>query len=257
MALIGKAGTGKTLLLRLLLNEIGDEKITALILCPYLTPSGLMHLLVKELGETAPESADTASLYTLFQHKLISSAKDNKEVLIIIDEAQNLPVETLEQLRMLSNIELNDRKLLQILLVGQPELEKLLNSPQLSQLSQRISVYEHLSPLSLTDCIKYVQFRFAKAGRNNIIVSRSAVRILFRKTGGIPRLINRLMDRALLFASAERSGNISGRHIRQACSTLPEGRSTAKAFSSLPGSIIYLLIIIIAIFASYLYLSGK
>jgi general secretion pathway protein A len=221
MALIGEAGTGKTLLLRMLLQKLGEAKIAALILCPSLSPAGLMQLLLNELGVKAPESAETAQLYTLFEQKLLELANAGHELLIVVDEAQNLPIETMEQLRMLSNIELSSRKLLQILLVGQPALEGVLRDPKLGQLTQRIVVYEHLEPFTLEESLEYVRHRLLKAGRDDLVLSKAAGRSLFEETHGIPRLINRLMDRALLFAGAEQADRVELCHIRQAGETLP------------------------------------
>jgi general secretion pathway protein A len=221
MALIGEAGTGKTLLLRMLLKNLGEEKIAALILCPSLSPAGLMQLLLSEIGVSAPKSAEAAQLYTLFEQKLLELAHAGHELLIVVDEAQNLPIETMEQLRMLSNIELSSRKLLQILLVGQPALEMLLRDPKLGQLTQRIVVYEHLEPFTLEESLEYVRHRLVKAGREDFGLSKTAGRALFDGTHGIPRLINRLMDRALLFAGADQADRIEISHIRQAGETLP------------------------------------
>ncbi len=222
MALIGEAGTGKTLLLRMLLKEVGKKKTVAAILCPSFTPSGILHMLLKELGETPPIGAETAALYTMFEKKLLVAAKQGKEILIVVDEAQNLPVETMEQLRMLSNIELSYRKLLQIVLIGQPALDSLLRHPQLGQLTQRIVVYEHLYPFTEDECVQYVNHRLAKAGRGDLAFGYFARKYLYHKTGGIPRLINRLMDRALLFAGADNASGVGLKHVRKAAETFPE-----------------------------------
>ncbi len=222
MALIGEAGTGKTLLLRMLLLEIGDRKRTAVILCPSLSPVGLLQIILRELGETVPETSETAILYSIFQARLMAAEEFDKEVLIVVDEAQNLPIETMEQLRMLSNIELDDRKLLQVLIVGQPSLVGLLRHPRLGQLTQRITVYEHLRPLTFKETVEYVGFRLAKAGRTDLLLSGRAQKTLFRETGGIPRLINRLMDRALIFANADNAADVGAKHLQRAAETLPE-----------------------------------
>ncbi len=259
MALIGEAGTGKTLLLRMLLQNLGEAKIPAVILCPSLSPAGLMQLLLRELGVSVPQSAETAQLYTLFEQKLLELANADHELLIVVDEAQNLPVETMEQLRMLSNIELSSRKLLQILLVGQPALEGLLRDPKLGQLTQRIVVYEHLEPFTLEESLEYVRHRLVKAGREDLELSKVAGRALFEDTHGIPRLINRLMDRALLFAGAGQDDRVELSHIRQAGETLPRDtlKKPSKTYRRIHGSLLrtWRALVMAAVMSIFIYMN--
>ncbi len=222
MVLSGQAGTGKTLLLRLLLSEIGTDKHSVLIINPVLPPTGLLHQILLELGCKVDAAIEEAGLMAAFQKILLGLAAENKDLLIIIDEAQNMPLETLEYLRMFSNIETDRKKLLQILLTGQPELDNLLEDARLAQLSQRIVVHERLRPLTAQETNEYVNYRLAKAGRGNIGLTWFAKRAIYRLTDGIPRLVNRLMDRTLLVACSDQGKLISRQHVIRAEGTLPK-----------------------------------
>ena len=221
MVLAGPAGTGKTLLLRVLLQEIGKGKISAVLTNPVLSPAGLLHQILLELGFKIDAAIGEANLLAAFQKVLLKLAAKDKDILVIVDEAQNIPLETLEYLRMLSNIETNQRKLLQILLTGQPELGDLLQDPRLAQLSQRIAVYECLRPFSAAETMEYVNYRLAKAGRADLDLTFFAKKTLYRLTGGVPRLINRLMDRTLLVACSDYNGKLTRKHLLGASKTLP------------------------------------
>ncbi len=229
MVLAGPAGTGKTLLLRVLLQEIGKGKISVVLTNPVLSPAGLLHQILLELGFKIDAAIGEANLLAAFQKVLLTLAAKEKDILVIVDEAQNIPLETLEYLRMLSNIETNQRKLLQILLTGQPELGELLQDPRLAQLSQRIAVYENLRPFSAGESMEYVNYRLAKAGRGDLVLTFFARKTLYRLTGGVPRLINRLMDRTLLVACSDYKGRLTRKHILGASRTLP-GAATSGSF---------------------------
>jgi general secretion pathway protein A len=263
MVLTGQAGTGKTLLIRALLAELGSEKKTVVLTNPVLAPAGLLHQILLDLGLKVDANTGEANLLAIFQKILLRFGENNKEILIIVDEAQNMPLKTLEYLRMLSNIETGEKKLLQILLTGQPELEKLVNDPRLAQLRQRISVHECLRPFSLAETMQYVNYRLTKSGRGDVVFNRSARRVLHKLTGGVPRLINRLMDRTLLTACGNYEGQITGKHLKNAASTLP-GHPTSgflKSGSPLPGfvsrsfvSVTFLVLILFILgLTAYLY----
>ncbi len=222
MVLTGCAGTGKTLLLRLLLKELPENKLPAVVVTPAVSPEGLVRLLLEELGIHIEEAhVEFAVLLKRLQDALIDLASSGRELLVIIDESQDLPVETLEQLRLLSNIELDDRKIIQILLMGQSELDHVLAHPGLRQLVQRIVINETLTPLSLQETGDYVTFRLARAGRADLEITGRALRALFKYTVGIPRMINRLMDRALIMAAARGARKVSREDIISAAGTLP------------------------------------
>ncbi len=238
MVLAGPAGTGKTLLLRVLLEEISENKITALLTNPVVTPAGLLHQILQEIGIKVNAKIGQENLLATFQKALLRMASIKKGILIVVDEAQNIPLETLEYLRMLSNIETNQQKLLQILLTGQPELTDLLKDKRLAQLSQRITVFEKLHPLSPRETVEYVNYRLAKAGRGDLTLTRAARKTLHRFTGGIPRLVNRLMDRAQLIACGNYKGRITRKHIIGAAKTLPECNRDKRALRLLVYSLV-------------------
>ncbi len=255
MVLSGPAGTGKTLLLRVLLAEIGKNKITVLLTNPVVTPAGLLHQILQEIGIKMDAKVGQENLLATFQKVILRLASMKKSLLIVIDEAQNIPMQTLEYLRMLSNIETNQQKLLQILLTGQPELTHLLQDKRLAQLSQRITVSETLRPLSVQETVKYVNYRLTKAGRGDLVLTASARRTLHRSTGGIPRLINRLMDRTLLVACSDYKGKITKKHVMRAAKTLPE-YSPKKPVIKLLSYGLTLACLVLVCFAIYYYL-GK
>ncbi|WP_457572957.1 AAA family ATPase [Desulfolithobacter sp.] len=222
MVLTGTAGTGKSLLLRILIQEVPAGKKTAVVVTPALSPQSLLRMVLDELEAPVDHSQqDLGLLIKEFESALLSLARQGCELLLIIDEAQNLPLETLEQLRLLSNIETDSRKLVQILLAGQPELKELLGSPRLFQLSQRISITEELRPLTRKETGQYINFRLSRAGRTDITLTRSALGRIHARTSGIPRLVNRIMDRVLLIAASEGTQTITGKHVAQADRTLP------------------------------------
>jgi len=222
LVLMGHAGTGKSLLLRLLLKQLGDGVQTAVVVTPMIDPVGLMEMLLEDLAGSVPEQArgSLSRLLKEFRDRVIGLAGRKKRLLVVIDEAQNLSSETLEQLRLLSNIELSDRKLVQILLSGQEGLKEILSRKGLGQLCQRITVSEVLEPLGQEEALDYIRYRMARAGRADIEIDPSAARYIHRQTCGVPRLINRLMDRALLSAAAQGKGFIDLEALKAAEETM-------------------------------------
>ncbi len=255
MVLTGPAGTGKTLILRLILKDLPDHKVPCLILTPKLDPTGLLRLILEELKR--PTDGDQGSLLKGFQEVLLEFASKGKELFIVVDEAQNIPLETLEQLRLLSNLETSRKKLLQILLLGQPELERLLKDKRLGQLAQRITIKETLRPLDKKETQEYVNFRLAQAGRADLSLSWLSLWRLYMATNGIPRRINRLMDRALLMASASGSNRIRTQDISSAIKTLPEGGAAYRGLMVHGAKITSALAAILVAGAIFLFPQGK
>ena len=221
MVLVGEAGTGKSLLLRMLLKDLPANKETVMIVAPKVSPGGLMRLILDDMGIHGVDTFETALLQRLIEENIIKLAEQDKELLIVIDEAQNLPLDTLEQLRLLSNVETGKKKLLQILLVGQPELVNLINSHGLGQLAQRISIMEQLRPFTETELEEYVTFRINKAGGAGLRIEKNALKALQKASNGIPRLVNKIMDRALLVAASLGATVISRKVVEEAVATLP------------------------------------
>ena len=198
--LTGEVGTGKTTVCRCLLDEIPETTDVAFILNPKLTGEELLATICDEFGISYPDGNTSVKVFVsrINDYLLDVHAKGRRAVLII-EEAQNLGVEVLEQIRLLTNLETNQRKLLQIIMVGQPEIMEKLSQPQLRQLSQRITARYHLGPLSKREVAAYVHHRLSVAGLvRGELFPRSMLGRLFRLTGGVPRLINVICDRALL-----------------------------------------------------------
>ncbi len=216
LVLTGKPGSGKTMLLRLILKNNSPERELALLLSPTLAPKELLMAILEDVGLPVDPGRTKDHLLRQFRDYLLGLAEQGKTLLLVIDEAQNLPLESLEELRLLSNLETEEKKLLQILLVGQPGLGNKLRSPQLAQLLQRITIWEHLHPLSYQETVAYVQYRWHRAGGTNLEFSRGAPKFLYETSQGLPRQINKIMDRAILLAASEGKRSITWRHLAQA-----------------------------------------
>ena len=214
--LTGEVGAGKTTLCRAFLEHLDGKFSTALILNPVLNADELMRAIATEFGLDV-QGRDRLATIAAISDFLLKQTLAGKETVLIIDEAQNLTEELLEQVRLISNIETDDRKLLQIVLMGQPELRDRLNSPRLKQLRQRITVRYHLAPLTRHEVGQYIQHRLALAGsRGSPTFSFPAVWRVFGYSQGIPRLVNAVCDKALLAGYVERSYRINYRMVGRA-----------------------------------------
>lgn len=204
--LTGEVGTGKTTLVRTLLGQLPDEVDVALILNPQLSVLEFLQSICKELRVELPEDKDRpmALVDTLNRHLLDVHAR-GRRVILLVDEAQNLDEAVLEQLRLLTNLETAKQKLLQIILIGQPELRELLAQNNLRQLAQRVTGRYHLEPLSQEESAKYIDHRMKVAGALGEIFNDAAKKEVFRMSGGIPRVMNVICDRALLGAYSQES----------------------------------------------------
>jgi general secretion pathway protein A len=211
----GEVGTGKTTLLHALLGQLDSSTAYAFIFNPRLEPLDFFHMLFDELGIETP--CKTKAEYLLALNKfLIKRLEKNEPTLLIIDEAQNLSTEMLEEIRLLSNLETPTSKLIQIMLVGQPELKELLARPELRQLRQRISLRHHLRPFELEELHDYVGERLARAGYTGKgLFKRGALQELYAVTGGTPRLVNGVCDSALLLAYSREIPLLDASMIRE------------------------------------------
>ncbi len=199
--LTGEVGTGKTTVCRCLLEQIPEQANIALVLNPKVTAMELLETICDELKTNYPITNNTVKTYIdSINHFLIDANARNEKTVLIIDEAQNLDSTVLEQLRLLTNLETNQRKLLQIIILGQPELLDILSRKEMRQLSQRITARFHLNALSRTDVKAYINHRLAIAGQNARLFPDQTIKQIYRLSRGIPRLINILCDRALLGA---------------------------------------------------------
>ncbi len=214
--IIGEVGTGKTTLCRVFLEHLDDSTEAAYIINPKLNAVQLLEAINDEFGiDSGPDTIK--ELIDALNGFLLQKRKEEKTVILLIDEAQNLTQEVLEQLRLLSNLETNTQKLLQIILVGQPELDDMLHSYQLRQLGQRITLSCHLRPLSFKETREYIQHRIHIASaRPDLKFTSAAFRGIYKYSGGLPRLINIVCDRALLTAFGDNQFKITGAIARGA-----------------------------------------
>jgi len=212
--LIGEVGTGKTTVLRTLLGQLNDDNYRiALIFNPSLSAVDLMRAINQEYGIPAT-SENVADLLGALNRFLLQENAAGRTVVLVIDEAQNLAPDVLEQIRLISNLETETDKLIQIVLAGQPELGLLLAKPELRQINQRIALRYHLKPLDREDSRTYVEHRLDIAGgKGKVSFTASAIGWIYRYSRGTPRLINMLCDRALLIGYTENARKISGRII--------------------------------------------
>ena len=215
--LTGEVGTGKTTVLRTLFEQLDERGIrTALIFNPCLSAQELMRSINREFGIPS-EGLNSSELLDELNRFLLAESGAGRTVVLVIDEAQNLEPQVLEQVRLISNLETKTDKLIQIVLAGQPELKKLLGRTELRQLAQRITVSYHLTPLDVEDTTAYIEHRLEVAGDwRAAVFSPQALKGVFRWSGGTPRLINILCDRALLFGYVAESREISGRMVKGA-----------------------------------------
>jgi general secretion pathway protein A len=215
--LTGEVGTGKTTLCRLLLEQLPEKTRVALLLNPLLSPVELLETICEELHvDISDAHGSLKALTDRLNAFLLHAHAEGERVVVIIDEAQNLSVESLEQVRLLTNLETATQKLMQIILLGQPELRVLLDRPDLRQLAQRITARYHLTPLESDETETYVRHRLHVAGSERLPFTRLALRTLHKRSGGVPRLINVIADRALVAGYARSLDSINERVIDEA-----------------------------------------
>lgn len=242
--LTGEVGTGKTTVCRAFLEQLPGQVDVALILNPAVTASELLQAICREFHLLLPpgETSIQALVAHLNEYLLATHAQGRRS-LLLIDEAQNLQPAVLEQVRLLTNLETPKHKLLQVFLVGQPELRRLLDQDRLRQVAQRITARFHLTPLSSTETGSYIRHRLAVAGVTRQLFTPAAVRSIHRASGGIPRLINILCDRALLGAYASHSREVNRTIVRRAARELRDGPHRYFEWRLLPVSFLALTLV--------------
>jgi general secretion pathway protein A len=217
IVLTGEVGTGKTTVARHFLATLGAGTATAIVLYPVLSAAELVQGVLRDLKVPSPDGASLKGLVDRLHDFLLSARAQGHDVVLLIDEAQDLSAEVLEQVRLISNLETDTTKLIQIILVGQPELRAMLARPELRQLAQRVTARYHLGGLNRTECEAYVRHRLGIAGgEGKVVFAAGAPTLVHRATGGIPRLVNLLCDRAILAAYVDGARVISISHVRRA-----------------------------------------
>ena len=215
--IVGEVGTGKTILCRKLLNTLDENYVTAYIPNPHLTPAGMRIALAEELGVQVSRNAGQHRVLARINERLIELAQQDKLVVLLIDEAQATPEETIEALRLLTNLETETQKLLQVVLFGQPELDVLLDKPSLRQLKQRITFSFDIKPLDYSAMDRYIAHRLSISGYNGRqLFTRRAMKKLYRGSGGIPRLVNILCHKALMVGFGKGEHVIDHTSVRRA-----------------------------------------
>jgi len=225
----GEVGTGKTLLCRRFLATLDATWVSAYVPNPYLEPRTLLFALAEELGVTIAPDADQHHLLKELNLALLRFARDGKSVVLCLDEAQAMPLESLEALRLLTNLETEKRKLLHVVLFGQPELDHKLAQDSVRQLRQRITFQYHLGTLGRDELEFYVAHRLRVAGyRGERLFTRPALRLLHRLSGGVPRLVNILAHKTLMLVYGEGGQQALPRHVHAATRDTPAAPSATR-----------------------------
>jgi len=251
--LTGDVGTGKTTVSRCLLEQVPENTNLALVLNPKLNSIELLQVICDEL-HIAYEKSDLSvkALVDYINRYLLGAHAQGKKTVVLIEEAQNLDLDVLEQLRLLTNLETNERKLLQVILLGQPEFLDVLDRPELSQLAQRITARFHLAPLKLNEVEEYVAHRLAVAGCRRPLFARGVIKQLYNFSGGVPRLINVICDRALLGCYVQTRHQVDKLTLMSAAKEVLGDKKTAVIKSKvIPGyykfsALVAILILLIA-----------
>jgi MSHA biogenesis protein MshM len=213
----GEVGTGKTLLCRKFMATLDASYFSAYIPNPYLEPRTLLLALADELEIPQDKEVDQHQLLKAINHRLLILARNGKRVVLCVDEAQAMPIESMEVLRLLTNLETEKRKLLQIILFGQPELDRKLEQESIRQLAQRITFQYHMAPLSKDDVDFYISHRLSVAGfTGSRLFAKDAVHELKKASGGIPRLVNILAHKSLMLTYGEGKREVRASHVKMA-----------------------------------------
>ncbi len=215
IVICGDVGTGKTTLIKTYLENLPSEVVPIYIDYPFSSMDQLTLYLAEKLGIDSSKCATFIGFFEAIKEKLIKMSKEGKKLVLIIDEAQHLDTKSLEHIRLLSNLQTSDKKLLNIILVGQTELLDKINSPELRQLRQRVVIQRFLKPFSLDDTKNYITHRLLVAGSYTNLFDKSAIKLIYGKSKGIPRLINRLCDNALLGAYVARKNIVNAGIVRR------------------------------------------
>lgn len=232
--IVGEVGTGKTLLCRMLLSCLAQSQFTtAYIPNPWLSPKELKLCIAHELGATFQTDMPASALTRAIFNQLLLLARRGKQVVLIVDETQSMPIATVESLRLLTNLETEKRKLLQVVILGQPELDVLLNRKDLRQLKQRIMYSETLQPFDYVGVTSYIRHRLANSGcKDSELFCHTAMYLIAKASRGIPRLINILAHKALICAFSKGATRIKAFHVAKAIMDTPECSFLGKCLAT-------------------------
>ena len=227
----GEVGVGKTILCRKLMKSVSNEFVIAYIHNPYIKPESLLFAIADSLSVKYKSNISQHLLMKLITKALINVHRSGKKVLVCLDEVQAMPVQTLESLRLLTNLETEKRKLIQVVLFGQPELDMLLTQPSVRQLKQRITFSYRLLPLNKVAMYSYIKHRLQVAGlTEDQLFTRRACEAIYKHSNGIPRLINILCHKALICAYGEGKNKISHKHINVAAQDIEHTKADSGSW---------------------------
>lgn len=229
----GEVGVGKTILCRKLMKSVSQEFVIAYIHNPYIKPESLLYSIADSLSVKYSADISQHLLMKLITKALINVHRSGKKVLVCLDEVQAMPVQTLESLRLLTNLETEKRKLIQVVLFGQPELDMLLTQPSVRQLKQRITFSYRLLPLNKVAMYSYIRHRLQVAGLNkDQLFTKRACEAIYKHSNGIPRLINILCHKALICAYGEGKNKVTHKHINIAALDIEHAKNKSASWLS-------------------------
>ena len=227
----GEVGVGKTLLCRKLINSLAGNYVTAYIYNPYLQPETMLYAIADEIGVGYETTDNRHVLQKNITAALLDIHANGKQMILCLDEAQAMPIKTLEVIRLLTNIETEKKKLIQVVLFGQPELDTVLEHPSIRQLKQRITYSYKLLPLNRAALGKYVQHRLVVAGgKGNNLFSNAILNQLYKASGGVPRLVNILCHKSLLAAYGDGNRSVKSRHMQAAIKDTLEAQTVKRGW---------------------------
>jgi len=226
---VGEVGSGKTMLSRMLTKKASDNTVFVFLLNPSIQAEQVLYAIAYDLGVNVDESKQSIQVLHLLQRKLFELYEEGKKVVLIIDEAQQMPLATLEEIRLLSNLETETEKLLQIIMFGQPELDEHIDTPSVRQLRERITYSFYLSPLTYSVVETYLAFRLKKAGHQGRgVFKKSAIKYLTKSSHGTLRRLNVLADKALLAAFLDKKAEVASKHVKIALLDGAKGQSKRR-----------------------------
>lgn len=246
----GEVGTGKTMLCRKLLNTVEERFVTAYIPNPMLTPYGLQSAVADELGLDMSRHYGHHQLLKMISNRLLELTAEGKNVVLCIDEAQAMPVETMEALRLLTNLETEKQKLLQVILFGQPELDERLNEKEVRQLKQRITFSYQLMPIDREGMELYLTYRLGVAGyKGGNLFEVNAMGSLFKASRGIPRLINILSHKSMMSAYGQGTKYVNNNNMRAAIKDTEDAQLRHSGKNNFTGIIVAAALVVVSVIA--------